>query len=207
MAFVLAFVGDMPQQQANSGMNSQNARRGCRFCSIENVERAMLGFDTTTHGRYHHEAMRMRNFIATMPVAAQSAYSTSTGLHVDAAIPRLAPALDIVLSRPSDPAHSELGGLTMLAYQLFMETILETQARPSYNKMLRAFPFPPGWSHIPNPLHHLNSLENSRWSIIFLVLLRLWLRPSHVKQLYLTAREGYLKTSCKNQVFLGVLRG
>ena len=43
------------------------------------------------------------------------------GLHVEAPIPRLAPALDIALSRPSDPARSELGGLTKLAHQLFME--------------------------------------------------------------------------------------
>lgn len=108
------------------------------------------------------------------------------GLHVDAPIPRLAPVLDIVLSRPSDPAHSELGGLTKLARQLFMEAILETNARNSYNKTLRTFPFPPGWSHIRNPLHHLNSFalqEHGRWSVIFPILLRLWLRPEHIKKL------------------------
>jgi hypothetical protein len=148
--------------------------------------------------------MRMREFMATMSVTGRNTYSTSTGLHVDAPIPRLAPALDIVLS---DPAHSELGGLTKLAHQLFMQTILETQARPSYNKMLRAFPFPPGWGHIRNPLHHLNSFtlqENGRWSIIFPVLLRLWLRPSYIKKLYLTACEEVFKDELQKP---GVPRG
>jgi len=148
--------------------------------------------------------MRMREFMATMPVTGRNTYSTSTGLHVDAPIPRLAPALDIVLS---DPAHSELGGLTKLAHQLFMQTILETQARPSYNKMLRAFPFPPGWGHIRNPLHHPNSFtlqENGRWSIIFPVLLRLWLRPSYIKKLYLTACEEVFKDELQKP---GVPRG
>jgi hypothetical protein len=98
----------MPQQQTPR----------MRFCSIENVlERAILDFDTTTHGRYHHEVMRMREFMSTMPVAGRNTYSTSTGLHrrgegeggnlvVDL---HLAPALNLVLSRPSDPARSELG--------------------------------------------------------------------------------------------------
>jgi hypothetical protein len=72
-------------------------RRGCQFCSIEDVERAMLDFDTTTHGCYHHEVMRMREFMATMPITGRNAYSTSTGLHVDAAIPRLAPSFSLAL--------------------------------------------------------------------------------------------------------------
>jgi hypothetical protein len=30
IASAMAFTGDMPQQQANAGMKSHNAKRGCR---------------------------------------------------------------------------------------------------------------------------------------------------------------------------------
>jgi len=137
----------MPQQQTPR----------MRFCSIENVlERAILDFDTTTHGRYHHEVMRMREFMSTMPVVGRNTYSTSTGLHrrgegeggnlvVDL---HLAPALDLVLSRPSDPARSELGGLTKLAHQLFMENaclqfLQQDSACLSLPSWLGSYPEPP----------------------------------------------------------------
>ena len=134
VAFVLAFVGDMPQQQANSGMNSQNAPwmssvpclTSTRLPTVATITRS-CGCGTGVHG---HNASYWTKRIQ--------------HIHRSACRCRNPSSRSIVLSRPSDPAHSELGGLTKLALQLFMETILETQARPSYNKMLRAFPFPPG---------------------------------------------------------------
>lgn len=33
-AFILAFLGDMPQQNDNSGFKRQNATRGCRSCLV-----------------------------------------------------------------------------------------------------------------------------------------------------------------------------
>jgi len=37
--FTLAYLGDMPQQQENSGFKSQNATLGCRFCFVPATER------------------------------------------------------------------------------------------------------------------------------------------------------------------------
>ena len=58
--FTLCYLGDMPQQQGNSGMKTQRAKRGCRFCYVVEDERADLQFDTNTHGRYHHQVLNMR---------------------------------------------------------------------------------------------------------------------------------------------------
>ena len=40
--FVHMYIGDMPQQQENSGMKSQNGKLGCRSCFIPRIERDEL---------------------------------------------------------------------------------------------------------------------------------------------------------------------
>ena len=46
---------------------------------------------------------------------------------MEPALFRLTPALDIILTRPSDPAHSEYAGLCMQLHHLLSETILTTK--------------------------------------------------------------------------------
>jgi hypothetical protein len=55
---------------------------------------------------------------------------------------RLAPVLDIILTRPSDPAHSEFQGLAKLLYSLLYNAILTESAKKEYTQILRVFPFP-----------------------------------------------------------------
>lgn len=55
----------------------------------------------------------------------------------------ISPALDIVHSRPSDPAHSEYGGVTKQLHLLLMNAILTPLAQRSYAEELRRFPFSP----------------------------------------------------------------
>ena len=53
VAFSMCYLGDMPQQQKNSGMKSQKAKCGCRFCYIVSDERGNLNYDTFYQGRYY----------------------------------------------------------------------------------------------------------------------------------------------------------
>ena len=115
-------------------------------------------------------------------------YCTSTGL--DIATPPLfsiTPALDIITTRPSDPAHSEYGGISKCMHQLLMGAILTIAAQKMYTLELRKFPFPPGWARLQSPLHHLGSYrlqEHARWSIIIPPLLHIWLKRSYVQPLF-----------------------
>ncbi len=100
----------------------------------------------------------------------------------------ISPALNLIQTRPSDPAHSEYGGVTKLLHTLLMSAILTPQAQRLYGEELQRFPFPPGWGKLQSPLHHLGSYrleEHARWSIIAPVLLRVWLRETHVQDHYI----------------------
>lgn len=189
-AFTLAYLGDMPQQNENAGFLSQRANKGCRFCFVSSTDRSNLSYDITSNRRFHHENMRMRKELTSIKTKTkQIIYGRDTGLSVEnPSLATISPALDIILSRPSDPAHSEYGGITKLAHLLLMNAILTPTAQMQYRALLRGFSYPPGWSRLQSPQHHLNSYrlqEHARWSIIGTALLRVWLREKHIQASYL----------------------
>jgi hypothetical protein len=97
---------------------------------------------------------------------------------------KISPALDIILSRPGDPAHSEYQGLTRIMHSMLLDTLLTQAAAKSYAAILRSFPFPPSWPRVQGPLHHLKSYslsEHARWSVVVPVLLRCWLKEKHIR--------------------------
>ena len=132
----------------------------------------------------HLRCVRILNRIT---IRAREEYGTKWGLDPSeraAALAEIAPALDILLSRPADPAHSEYQGLTRIMHNLLLDTLLTPQASRAYAALLRRFPFPPCWPHVRGPLHHLKSYslsEHARWSLVIPVLLRCWLRESHLR--------------------------
>ena len=100
---------------------------------------------------------------------------------------QIAPALDIIQTRPADPAHSEYAGIARQSHSLLVETILTGDGARRYNDTLRKFPFPPGWVRLQSTLHHLNSIrmqEHGRASIIIPVLLRCHLQESWIRPEY-----------------------
>jgi hypothetical protein len=193
-AFTMAYTGDMPQQQENSGYKSQNAKLGCRFCFISDEERGNLDYDIFNEGRYHHQAIAMRDHMnALRTKTARAAFAQTWGLDTDnPPLLTISPALDIILTRPGDPAHSEYKGLSRLLHTLLLDEILTSPAKISYAAELRKFPFPPGWPRVQGPLHHLKSYslsEYARASIVIPPLLRCWLRESFIAPFMLTALE------------------
>jgi hypothetical protein len=185
-AFTMAYIGDMPQQQKNSGMKTQRANCGCRFCFIPSDYRGDLQFDTFKHGRYHKQTMAMRNDMnALRTKAMREKYASTWGLDVEEpCLAKISPALDLILSRPGDPAHSEYNGLTRIMHNILLDTILTPAAAKSYAAVLRSFPFPPSWPRIQGPLHHLKSYslsEHARWSVVIAPLLRCWLKEKHIR--------------------------
>jgi hypothetical protein len=117
------------------------------------------------------------------------AYGSQWGLSEEQpALVDISPALDLILSRPPDPAHSEYQGMTALLHGLLLDGILTSAAQKSYGRVLRLWPFPPGWERLQSPIHHLRSYSlaaHARWSIIAPTLLRSWLEPEHVHPLFM----------------------
>jgi hypothetical protein len=187
------FIGDMPQQQNNSGMKSQRANFGCRMCVYSKKLWKDLSLDLIAGGRFHHDVMRTRMHLETFQfktAKSKADFADKVGKSiVPEPIPleRLAPALDIILTRPSDPAHSEFQGLAKLLHGLLYNAILTESAKKEYTQILRVFPFPQGWSRLQSPYFYLGSYslsEHGRWTQIIPILLRTWLKDSHIRDTF-----------------------
>ena len=101
----------------------------------------------------------------------------------------IAPALDIIRSRPGDVAHSEYAGIAKQAqYVLFAAILTEAGANAYYA-------FPPRWGRLQSPKFHLASYrmqEYGRLSIIVPLLFRTWLEEKWINPNYLKAAENSL---------------
>ncbi|KAI9749068.1 MAG: hypothetical protein M4579_007019 [Chaenotheca gracillima] len=193
-AYTLAFIGDMPQQQENSGFMGPRATRSCRFCLVAREERGDLSFDIVNKGRYHHQSVRLRREGDKINAKTKRAsYFQKLGMTSNPPpLASISPALDLIQSRPSDPAHSEYLGLSEPAHELLLTAILTEKGRIAYNEVLRSFPFPPGWARLQSPLRHFKSYtiqEHARASIIVPILLRCWLKETVIRTDY----EGTIK--------------
>lgn len=193
--WTMVFIGDMPQQAENCGFKGSRAHKFCRGCyigvghksftdPISNVE-----FDTTTHGRFHYQVKQMQRTMAHLEGAKRELYGSQWGMsNPHPALLTIAPALDIILSRPYDPCHSEYSGLFNLAHFLFRDAILSPGAVDEYTLELRAFQFPPNSRRLQSPKHHLSSYDMSShalWGTMIPVFLRGWLTPAHLKPRFL----------------------
>jgi hypothetical protein len=211
----LCYIGDMPQQDKNSGFRGPRAKKFCRFCLIgqKAVESGrpndVLDFDIVTHGRYHFQTVEMRKELNSKPTNAKTnAYAAQWGLGTtNPALADISPALDLIMSRPPDPAHSEYQGITELMHTLLLGGILSEAGKEAYARNLRTWPFPPGWGRLQSPLHHLKSYSlasHARWSVIVPTLLRSWLRPRHIHKIFLA--EGKKQLGTENDVVEFIVR-
>jgi hypothetical protein len=202
----LCYLGDMPQQDKNSGFRGPKALKPCRFCHYgqstikSGVASDILDFDVITHGRYHHQAEQMRKQMESLKTATDKrTYGSQWGISEEKpALIDISPALDLILSRPPDPAHSEYQGMTALLHSLLLDGILTATAQKSYGRVLRLWPFPPGWERLQSPIHHLRSYSlaaHARWSIIAPALLRSWLEPEHIHPLFMQEAMKQLGTA------------
>ena len=188
----MCYIGDMPQQAENSGFKGPRAHKFCRCCFASSGQRAvdpdvMLKFDHITHGRYHIQTLEMQHMLHhhLQTVSERKRYCTQWGMAEELpALARLSPALDLVMSRPVDAAHSEYNGLGNLMHFLLRDAILTKAARAEYAMELRTWPFPPGSHRLQSPVHHLSSYKMShhaQWIIVIPAFLLNWLKKKHVR--------------------------
>ncbi|KAI0550499.1 hypothetical protein F4679DRAFT_572871 [Xylaria curta] len=204
---VFAFTGDMPQQQVNSGTLGVTANKGCRSCEISAKQRGDLDFDIISNTRSHFEMLRQRRALDELSTkAAKQKLSSDTGISLERpAMADLAPALDLINTRPGDAAHSEFGGITKMLHQLLLDAAMKKQTIVDYARVLRKMPFPPGWAAIQSPYHVMsyNLQEHARWSVLMTVIARCWLREEHLKVAFVRA----IKVAFKDEIQAGEFGG
>ena len=144
IVFTHMFLGDMPQQQENSGFKTQRANRGCRFCFVEEKDRGNLEYDLVSQGRFHHQTIQMRQEMNAFETKAMTEKYASKWGRSSSNPPLfgITPALDIILTRPGDPAHSEYKGQSLRLHELLLKAVLTATAVKQYTHTLRSvFPF------------------------------------------------------------------
>ncbi|KAI2628156.1 hypothetical protein GGS21DRAFT_492800 [Xylaria nigripes] len=199
--WTMVFIGDMPQQAENCGFKSPRADKFCRGCYISVGQKSFADpvgyayeFDSITHGRYHHQVCKMQISMSQLG-SKRDVYGSQWGMTTPhPALLTIAPALDIVMTRPYDPCHSEYNGLFNLSHFLFRDAIITPKAIDDYTLELRTFPLPPSARRLQSPKHHLSSYEMSAhavWGNIITIFLRSWLKPSHLKPGVLDAASQY----------------
>jgi hypothetical protein len=194
-AFTMCYIGDMPQQAENSGFKGPRAHKFCRCCFAGSGQKTtdpdvLLKFDIVTHGRFHVQTKEMQNTMACLASESQKkAYGSQWGIvSPTPALDMISPALDIIMTRPFDPAHSEYNGLSNLMHFLLRDGILTVTAKTEYACEIRQWPFPPGWQRLQSPLHHLasyNMSAHARWSVIAPAFLRHWLKAEKIRPRFL----------------------
>ena len=97
---ILAFLGDMKQQQLSSGFLGPRANRCCRFCDATLDNRHDLTRCRITNGRYHHQLIELRQKgNATSKRTDREKYFASLGLSPEPPVLQsITPALDLILS-------------------------------------------------------------------------------------------------------------
>ncbi len=183
---VVAFLGDMKQQQASAGFLSPRATFSCRFCDTGFQDRGNLRRDIVSHGRYHHDVLALRQQSLTINGKTKRiAFLSKHGLKPQSSpLQNLTPALDLIMGCPPDPAHSEYYGLVRKVYPLLYTKILTTRAATEFTTLFHDFPFPSGWARIQSPAVHMGSWSMSecgRASIVIPIMLRCWLRGHHLR--------------------------
>ncbi|KAI5839358.1 hypothetical protein DFP73DRAFT_598623 [Morchella snyderi] len=108
--FPIMFVGDMPQQNQNSGNKTHNAQFGCRYCFVPDIQRGNLLFDFVASGRYECPVKRLYNGAMSLSSKAARLETLQTyGLTADGAyFAQCYPMLDPQRTNPDDPMHAEL---------------------------------------------------------------------------------------------------
>lgn len=189
----MCYLGDMPQQAENSGFKGPVSNKFCRCCFAQSGQKAtdpevLLRFDIVTHGRFHVQTRQMQDMMKGLQDRSGKVQAEVFGKqwginNPDPPLMSISPALDLILSRPLDAAHSEFNGLGHLMHLLLTTGIMTTEAKLEYAAELRVWKFPPGWQRLQSPLRHLGNYtlsEHATWCTVAPVLFRAWLKPEHL---------------------------
>ena len=183
----IAFIGDMPQQQANAGCKNQKADHYCRSCLISSKDdyKNNVNFDIVANGRYHFETERVRQDALTLPKRLRDKLFTSLGLSDNPSpLSSIFETLCIPLAFPGDVAHSEFKGIARQVLNILFTDILKPVFHEVFARQFAATTTPSTWPQAQNIHKYIGSYsmqEYGRASMITPVTLRKWLGEHHLR--------------------------
>ncbi|RDW60356.1 uncharacterized protein DSM5745_10814 [Aspergillus mulundensis] len=190
-AFVLAFLGDMPQQNVNCGLLGPTAHVSCRFCLVDESSRHNLDINLVKLGRYHNQTSLLHQLAHQKTGREKSEFCRKYGL---ASLPsplfKIAPAQILERFFPIDVCHADGAGLSQMVHILLLEHVLTEYGRTRYLAVLQRFPFPVGWQRLQSPLTHMKSYrlqEHVRASIVAPLLLRCYMERHWISDAFYEA--------------------
>jgi hypothetical protein len=143
--FPLCVTGDMPQQNANAGIKSHKASRGCRYCMVSDEDRVDLDYPVEAHGRYsqlmsaiHQESQRMKRGKG---LELLNKYGM---LEKGSSFASTFPLLDPHTCFPNDAMHCELR-LAKYFHEALKEEIFTTAGTDAYSAAWETMNVPYGW--------------------------------------------------------------
>ena len=168
--YILAMIGDLPQQADNSGLLRHSAQYGCRFCFCPKEERGNLEYPSTENGRFHWDTVEARDQGQRLRGAEQTRFFIERGMRPEESpYTALNPSLDLIQSRPLDVPHSEWRGLGRVLQALLIQEVLTKTGAFAYLQAFQKFPFRHNWPRIQSPLLYIWS-----WSLSEAVILLDW---------------------------------
>ena len=107
-AFSMIFLDDMSQQADNEGFLRHNVNRECRTCLCFKLEKGDLIYDIVENDRYYWKTTRQRELVKNLSRKERNAFETKIDIKLNASsLAKLAPYLDLILSRAYDASHLE----------------------------------------------------------------------------------------------------
>lgn len=178
-AFPIAFNGDMPQQNLNSGCKTHNVYKGCRYCFITDNEKGNLMENVVDTGRYREPVRRLRaQALAQRTKDGRDKQLKGHGLTLEGAyFENCYPHMDPQRCHPNDAFHAEIR-LEKYYQEALIECYLTTAGAAAYREVWNKIEAPKGWGQPQNPVSHKGSMvfsEYGRLAIMNpLVILKLY---------------------------------
>ena len=157
-AWVIAGLGcvtaDLPQGNIHAGVKNHNANFGCRMCKAPRGDLTNPAFDVLANGRYHHQTDLEIAEINSLQGTARIQMSKQYGLH-DFLNPLDRLLRDRHLQTPHDVYHAVAGKVMKLLEETL--NLLSKSGEETFLLHWKGIEKPQHWSHLPNPLQHLQS--------------------------------------------------
>lgn len=149
-ASILAFLGNIKQQQASGRLFRACENFCCWFCDTGSVNCANLIRDTITYGWYHYQVCNIwEKSLQVNAKANKNRFLSKNRLKPNApAFQIQTSGLDLIIGYLPDFAHSEFFGLVQKLYLLLNIKILTLQAAKKFVTVFHNFIFPFNWGWI-----------------------------------------------------------
>ncbi|CAB4412440.1 unnamed protein product [Rhizophagus irregularis] len=176
-------TADLPQGNDLVGVMRHNAKKGCRFCMIEEHE-SLKSFDDLSKELRYHQLMdrEFEKILSSNSLTEQKVLCSELGLK------NQKPVLDDLmfdrlLQTPHDIYHAIAGKILRLMDCTF--NMFSSTGNNDFIKTWKIFEMPIQWHKLPNPVTHRQSFMMSdrlRLAMILPHILRRFLKLKHLKQ-------------------------